>query len=59
MAQPFCEADDVWDAAADSTRAINARLNRLGLQLEPSGFEALRHTIAGILSLAEVEGVEG
>lgn len=59
MAQPFCEADDVWDAAADSARAINTRLNRLGLQLCHCAFDALRHTIAGALSLAEVEGVEG
>lgn len=59
MAQPFPEADDVHDAAADGARAINARLGRLGLQLLPCAFEALRHTIAGALSLAEVEGVEG
>lgn len=59
MADLFCHADDVWDAAADGARAINARLTRRGLQLDSASFEALRDTIAGALSLAEVEGVEG
>lgn len=59
MAQPFSEADDLWDAAADGVLAIDARLSRLGLCLCPCAFDALRHTIAGALSLAEVEGVEG
>lgn len=59
MAQPFSEADDLWDAAADGARAINARLSGRGLQLCPCAFDALRDTIAGALSLAEVEGVEG
>lgn len=59
MADLFCQADNVWDAATDGARAINARLSRRGLQLDSASFDALRHTLAGALSLAEVEGVEG
>lgn len=59
MADLFCHCDDVWDAAADGARAINARLTRRGLQLDSASFEALRHTIADALGQAEVERVEG
>ena len=50
----FCAADDTHDAAADAIRAINARLSRRGLQLEPASFDALREQLADDLQLAVV-----
>ena len=55
MTAPLCRYDDVYDLAADAVRCIDARLYRLGLQLEPNVGEALRHTLEGLLNMAEVE----
>jgi inhibitor of KinA sporulation pathway (predicted exonuclease) len=51
----FRDCDDVYDAASDAIRAINARLGRRGLQLEGASFEALRDALTAALRLAEVE----
>ena len=55
MADLFASCDDIHDAAADGIRAINQRLSRRGLQLEPLACEALREVLRGALQLAEVE----
>ena len=55
MTAPLCRYDDVYDLAADAVGCINARLWGRGLQLEPNAGEALRHTLEGLLNMAEVE----
>jgi inhibitor of KinA sporulation pathway (predicted exonuclease) len=55
MPELFRDCDDVYDAASDGMRAINARLGRRGLQLEGASFEALRDALTAALQLAEVE----
>jgi hypothetical protein len=55
MPSLFCQSDDVYDAASDGIRAINARLSGRGLQLEGASFEALRELLQAALQLAEVE----
>ena len=52
MATPFCECDDVHDAAAEAVEAINARLARRGLQLAPES--ELRWKLADLLGSADV-----
>lgn len=59
MPMPFYEADDIHDAATDAVRALNHRLERLGLQFIPEHFGPLRDLLAAALPLTEVEGVEG
>lgn len=58
MACLFPEADDIHDAARGAVDAINARLGRRGLQLEPSDWEALRDAVVAALADAEVVEVE-
>lgn len=55
MEAPLYRYDDVYDVAADAVRCIDARLQRRGLQLDPTAGEALRSTLEGVLHLAEVE----
>jgi hypothetical protein len=55
MSDHFGDCDDIHDAASDGARAINSRLTRRGLQLEPGSFEALREVLAAALRLATVE----
>jgi hypothetical protein len=38
MAEPFYEADDRCEAAAEAVRALSDRLNRKGLELTPEAF---------------------
>ena len=58
MLHPFCECDDIYDAAADAVRAINARLARRALQLVPEDAEALREALVGGLQVSEVGEAE-
>lgn len=58
MAVLFCHADDLHDAVSAAVGAINARLSRRGLQLEPSDAEALREALVDALELAEVVEVQ-
>lgn len=55
MPHSFCECDDIYDAAADAVRAINARLARSALQLVPEDAEALREALVGGLQDSEVD----
>ena len=56
MGAPFCECDDVHDAAAEAVEVISARLARRGLQLAPGS--ELRWQLADALGSAEVVEVE-
>jgi hypothetical protein len=58
MPHSFCECDDIYDAAADAVRVINARLARRALQLVPEDAEALREALVGGLQDSEVEEAE-
>jgi hypothetical protein len=55
MPHPFYECDDIYDAAADAVRAINARLSRRGLQLSPDDASTLRDALVSALQSTEVE----
>lgn len=55
MTAPFRECDDIYDAAADAVRAINARLACRGLQLVAEDAEALRDDLVSVLQTGEVE----
>lgn len=55
----FGDCDDIHDAASDGARAINSRLTRRGLQLEPASFDAVREMLAAALRLATVQSVCG
>ena len=57
MACSFYEADDIHDAAGDASDAINARLGRRGLQLEPSDWQTVRDAVLEALGDAAVVNV--
>jgi hypothetical protein len=46
---------DVYDIAALVVGAIDSHLTARGMQLEPTGGEALRHALESILRLMQVE----
>jgi hypothetical protein len=55
MTDPFYECDDIFDAAADAVRTINANLARRGLQLVPDDAWTLRDALVSPLEATEVE----
>jgi hypothetical protein len=55
---PFGNCDDVCDTATDAIRCINARLQRLGKQLDSSSRDELQLALEQALSKAEVEFID-
>ena len=51
----FSQFDDAYDASGDAIAAIDARLSRLGMQLEEGSAENLRHVLENLLGLVEVD----
>jgi len=51
----FSQFDDVYDASRGAVAAIDARLSRLGMQLEEDSAESLRHVLENLLQLVEVD----
>ena len=55
---PFGNCDDVCDTATDAVRCVNARLQRLGKQLDSSSRDELQHALEEALREAAVEFID-
>jgi hypothetical protein len=55
---PFGECDDVCDTATDAIRCVNARLQRLGRQLDSSSRDELQLALEKVLGEAAVEFID-
>ena len=53
---PLC--DDLCDAATEAIEAVNARIERLNLDLTPASFEALRALLCEALKLAQARSAD-
>ena len=55
---PFGNCDDVCDTATDAVRCVNARLQRLGRQLDSSSRDELQLALEKVLGEAAVEFID-